>query len=615
MEDRRLRINERPNRAIFLSWLALCGLLLLIAWKKVAANSFPGPDDALRLVQLRDLLNGQGWYDLHQYRIDPPDGVLMHWSRIVDVPLWVCLKVLTPLLGQPLAEHVTMVVIPLLLLGLIMLAVGRLAWRLFDVQTAIFASLAVALWPYVVMQIQPMRIDHHAYQIMCVAMAAWALSWRSPLRGGAFAGVMMALGTMISLETLPMAAAFGGILALRWLGDYRARWWLVSYMQALALGMAVLFALTRATDLAPHCDVIAPAHLGFFLITALGTGVIGALPKMPRAALIVMFGVAGAAGLGFVALVSRQCFTPPFAGLDPTLYKYWYRAVKEGLPLWDQDASRAIPAVLQMLVALCASIALWARSDDWHRRWWAEYTLLLLAAITAGCLTFRSLSFPGVLGAVPMGWLACRLLRYFRATDRISAKLLAAAAMYLVLLPSTPFVLYEKLAAIVAPSEKRPEKGNVTLRNSTCLQSGDLALLNKLPPAKLFATMDIGPSVLLHTHHSVVGTGHHRAPRAMLAVINGFTAPPDKARAIIAGEQAQYLVWCSDLNEAGNWQHVGGEAGLAAQLLADNPPEWLKRVDIGGPDTLQVWQILPVLRDQDVVADPVRPGGISAPAR
>jgi hypothetical protein len=37
-------------------------------------------DDAMRLVEVRDLLAGQAWFDLTQHRLDPPQGSLMHWS-------------------------------------------------------------------------------------------------------------------------------------------------------------------------------------------------------------------------------------------------------------------------------------------------------------------------------------------------------------------------------------------------------------------------------------------------------------------------------------------------------------------------------------------------------
>jgi hypothetical protein len=35
-------------------------------------------DSALRLVQVRDLLAGQGWFDTTQHRMNTPDGLSMH---------------------------------------------------------------------------------------------------------------------------------------------------------------------------------------------------------------------------------------------------------------------------------------------------------------------------------------------------------------------------------------------------------------------------------------------------------------------------------------------------------------------------------------------------------
>src|SRR5882724_5758258 len=44
-------------------------------------------DSLLRLVEIRDLIGGQAWFDLHQYRMGPPGGFVMHWSRLVDAPI------------------------------------------------------------------------------------------------------------------------------------------------------------------------------------------------------------------------------------------------------------------------------------------------------------------------------------------------------------------------------------------------------------------------------------------------------------------------------------------------------------------------------------------------
>ncbi|TJX25432.1 MAG: GtrA family protein, partial [Mesorhizobium sp.] len=65
---------------------ALLAALLLLALN--AQQGFPqlanpaGDNDSLlQLVEVRDLLAGQGWFDLHQYRMGLEGGFVMHWSR------------------------------------------------------------------------------------------------------------------------------------------------------------------------------------------------------------------------------------------------------------------------------------------------------------------------------------------------------------------------------------------------------------------------------------------------------------------------------------------------------------------------------------------------------
>ena len=69
-------------------------------------------DDAMRMVQVRDLLAGQGWYDMTQWRLDAPGGVFMHWSRIIDIPLVLLLKFFGFFLAPEQAERATRIAFP-----------------------------------------------------------------------------------------------------------------------------------------------------------------------------------------------------------------------------------------------------------------------------------------------------------------------------------------------------------------------------------------------------------------------------------------------------------------------------------------------------------------------
>ncbi|MFX7747817.1 hypothetical protein ABTK03_20785, partial [Acinetobacter baumannii] len=77
-------------------------------------------DDNMRLMQVRALLHGQGWYDLRQYRLNPPQGFDIHWTRIVDLPIAALILLLKPIAGSVWAERWACGIAPLLPLSITM---------------------------------------------------------------------------------------------------------------------------------------------------------------------------------------------------------------------------------------------------------------------------------------------------------------------------------------------------------------------------------------------------------------------------------------------------------------------------------------------------------------
>src|SRR5580704_7079827 len=110
----------------FLTALGLV-LALTLSWPSVTkvwlTGAFANTDDAMRLVEVRDWLAGQAWFDLHQYRLDPPGGVDMHWTRVLDVPLAFLIKAFSMFLQTGEAERLTRIVFPLTLLFFLCAAV------------------------------------------------------------------------------------------------------------------------------------------------------------------------------------------------------------------------------------------------------------------------------------------------------------------------------------------------------------------------------------------------------------------------------------------------------------------------------------------------------------
>ncbi len=580
--DRRIRDGEFPAKGLLLAWGAVCLILLLTGLGRVLTGRFPDPDDVLRLVQVRDLLAGQNWFDTTQYRIAPPDGTVMHWSRLADIPLLLAIGALKPLVGQASAETAALVIVPFLAFGVTAAAIGRVAWRTLGVRAAIFAVLACGFLPSLLFQFQPMRVDHHGWQVASVGVALWAISRRQATSGW-IAGLAMAFGASVSLEILPLAGAFAVVLWVRWWIDYKRRDWLMTYMLGLSLGLLGIYLATRGAIWTEYCDAISPAHIAFFLVAAAGTALLASATRLRGFGLIFLFAAIGGLAAATFALLSPTCLTTPFAALDPLVERYWYRLVLEGQPLWRQSLATWLPALVQMLAAIGAAVVLRLRSLEWMRGWWSEYLFLLLAATALGLFVARSLAFASIIAAIPLGWLASQLLLRLRQRGAPLASL-GIVAIVIVLLAPMSLVMAVRLAM--------PADGNgvQNVASGACDVYRNAPLLTELEQGTVMAPLDLGPAVLLHTKHSVVATGHHRAAGAMRDVIRTFTSRPEEARSIVMERGADYLSLCTDMTEVRLYNHEAPE-GLAAQLLGSDVPDWLERVDLGGPEEFAVYRV------------------------
>ena len=257
-------------------WAAMSLIAIVANGTAIVALDLSDTDDAMRMAQVRDLLAGQSWWDLKQYRVNPAGGgVLMHWSRIVDAPLALGILILEPLFGQAMAERIVMTLWPPML-GAALSAACALGYRgLSDRRIAYVAPLFLIMAGFIVMQFRPLRVDHHGWQILLamliMAQALRPATWRAGLWGGLFAAALLS----VSIEGLPIVALFAGLAALRWAlhGRTADRDRLCGYMGALAGGAILLQFVTRGpVGLAgTWCDLLSAPYMAAFVAAARGT--------------------------------------------------------------------------------------------------------------------------------------------------------------------------------------------------------------------------------------------------------------------------------------------------------------------------------------------------------
>ncbi|MFD1333059.1 STT3 domain-containing protein, partial [Methylopila musalis] len=177
-------LSRTPSRAgalgvraaPLLIWLAC---LLWWAWRSYAAGpDLMSTDDAMRLVEARDLLAGQGWFDLVQTRLDPTSGgVLMHWSRLIDLPIAALLAAFGALFPAETALRLTLLLWPALTFLPALLAVAAIGRAIAGPAGGVLSALMLALSPGLTGRFSPGMIDHHGAQVALMRiMLACALN-------------------------------------------------------------------------------------------------------------------------------------------------------------------------------------------------------------------------------------------------------------------------------------------------------------------------------------------------------------------------------------------------------------------------------------------------------
>ena len=589
-----------PHLRVLITWALLAVTMILVNFKLVAALRFTDPDDALRLLQVRDLLAGQSWFDVHQYRIAAPEGVAMHWSRLVDLPIAAMILLLRPLLGVAGAEFVTVIAVPLLVLLCAMLLLGRLAARWFNDEVVALSCLMIGLSPPVLCQFTPMRIDHHGWQIVLALVALSGLHARDARKGGAVIGVALATSLSISLEGLPLTLLFLGLCALRGLRAPAVRFdWLFSATLGLALGSGAIFLVTRGIyDLATHCDAISPVHLALFAWVAAGAAALRFATPRTLVGQVAALGVMGAGALAIMLGVAPECRGGAFVMLDPLVKRYWYDSVAEGMPFWHTTAPMAAAIVAGPLVGLYGVFRLWREAKDAPTRLlWLDHMLLLAGAWLIGMAVARASATALVFAAVPSAALILSWVYHLRSVP-ILPRLGGYALVVSLLAPGLPVAMamsaMSPAAATLASSGTVQQvAGNKVgaMGISKCRYDVAGAALNKLPATDIFAPLDIGPDLIVKSHDRVVATGHHRGAAGMHDVIAAFMAPPEQAHALIRKRHATLIAVCPDIYEPAVYA-TRAPKGLMAQLLHGKPPAWLEPVDIAPGSHIRFWKVL-----------------------
>ena len=582
-------LDRHRRLVVLLFWLGAAAWFLYQRWLPIQWFGLGDTDDNLRMMQVRGLLSGQDWFDLRQYRLDPPDGANIHWSRIVDLPIAGIKLALLPFMSGAMAEKVAVAVAPLLPMLVTMAAVAAAVRRLLPIYVVPLA-LALLLCAHSVRGMwMPLRIDHHGWQLAMLSLAVLALTDRRPARGGVLLGVATAVSLSIGLEMLLYLAAAGGMVALLWVRDGREAPRLAAYGASLAAGCGIGFLLFASNDnRLAVCDALSPVWL-----TTLGAaGAAGVLLSRLRTESwvkrLLVGALAAAVVAAFYALAWPNCLGR-LEGSSPELEEMWLSRVREARPIYTHSAL-VMAAVLALPAAglIGYALMLWRHRRDAEALIpWAA--LAFIAIIPAALLFWQTRAGPSaqllsIPGATALAW---ALIAWAQSRPQMLVRVLGSVLAFY----AVSGLAVQNVVQQLAPDKPNKKQNAISQANGKCPTLAALRPIAQQPRGYVLTHVDLGPRLITVTHHDAVAGPYHRNSQAILDVMKGFRGTPEAAQAMIARRGIDYVLICPGLSETTVYR-AESPNGFYAQLAKGKVPAWLAPVPLPKDNPYRMWRAI-----------------------
>ena len=553
----------------------------------------PNSDDFTRLVQVRDLLRGQGWFDLMQYRLGSAPGVEMHWSRLVDAPIAALIwlgQLLFPGQGEAFAGYVWPFLTTLAALAAILYGFRRLlpaAPLLPACVIGAFALMGGGVFT-------PGSFDHHNIQ---TSLALWLIALLLPgpdsVRNHIVAGLTAAIMLAIGMETLPYVVTGAVFVALSLAADNDTAKSARAFGLALAACISVLFVTLVGPD--RYSSAACDAYSLFHLISAGCGGLMLALlaqlcetPRNRRFRFAGLLGIAIALGL-LAVMFFPLCLGDPLASLDPRIKRFWLDSVIEA-----QSAAKIfgldpfmLPGLFGLpLTALIVSLAAIYKRIDMKAHLF--FAAMLTTALLITLWQMRGALFGLPFAAMPLAFWVARLSADSKSSS--SPNQLKVIGAWLVSVSMFWGLTGTFGAAILSSRPTLSEQAASVSGEDRCYDPAQFERLANEPDGTILGATSLGALVLKHTDFRTLAGPYHRNSSGNLAWIEAMTGNPDDARVTMQREKVTILAICPKGADEADFLAESPQ-GFLGKLLAGEDFPWLEPLESGRGGSLRFWRV------------------------
>lgn len=573
-------------------------------WGQVAESS----DDIMRLLQIRDLLDGQNWFDLAQYRMGPPEGVdrvdgssstgtLMHWSRLVDLPIAAMILLFDVFFSRATAENLAMLCWPVLCAGVLYFALAKgvqylqltsRGWAPSNSHTEawIFLALLVFSWIRGSPRFTAGSLDHHNIQLVLIAISvALLLGPIERYRLYVFSGISAALSVAIGFEIILFVALICAFPAIVWLVEgERAKTAVKAFGLSFSATLLACFVVTTAPSNygAVYCDMLSLPTLCAGVVGGVGLAIsVHVWSDVPLLRRLIAVGVTGGLALLCLLMTAPGCLSNPLDALPDIMHTYWLDHVDEARPLFHESMQWTDILVLcSTLLAIGVGVFQLMRANDYLRYGFLLGLLIICLFVTIYQIRFYP--FVNIFGFLILApWITGLYESYKTDQSGGPVYILALAAA----LPAT------WVAIGLVLSGSAPESVKVTEQVSIELSADAYDQLNDLQTGRFLASFNNTSRLLLNTKHSALGGNYHRNIKGNMAMIQSLLAPEAQAKNHLKDADVDYILYGED----DFFMFENAPESLAATLSrgdGDALPTYLERVNLDDLEGLVVYRVL-----------------------
>jgi hypothetical protein len=562
---------------IFLTGAVLNIVLGWRGWPAVFSGHLADPDSYMRLERLR-----QGVASGHLVSVVARDqsgaGVLLEWSRLLDMLIWLLAAPFAWVAGWRDALFGAGIALGPLGTGALGMALAFAARPLAEDRLLWTAAVAAAVFPGLRDFAPPGAVNDHILLLALTALCAGGTlrGWRAGNGTGFFTGCAGGFAVWLTPVTLPFVLLAFLPLLIRWLNRPAG-----ALLAATAAGFADVLAFGYMVDppqggyLTPEVDRMSVVYLALGFLLLLGSGFLWRLQRWDSPVRRVL-GVALLAGLlaAWVALFP-QLLKGPYGWMDAADRRIFLGMMPELRPLQAGAVARYLAPG-----ALALAYALWrAATAGW--RWpWLYLAVCLAVALVLGdrCLIFAGFSAAAAACLLPVA-LSEAASRFRTAPSRaLTARFLILAALFL---PPEVSALARTTPAPVRLSGPSP----------SCDLVGIAALLGADKNTVVLAAAQDTPELLYRTPVETVGSLYQRGMPGYLRLAAAWASPPGGTEPpAVKAAKAKLVLFCR------RPQRTPPVAGLPDTTLWDaleagQPPAWLHP---RGQDPATGWQVFEI---------------------